>query len=63
METKSLEYLSEAIETLEDYLPLLEHQEKLNNVILSHCLDALNREVKSYKNDHLYGRHQLSANK
>ena len=56
METRSLEYLSEAIETLQDYLPLLEHQDRLNGVVLSHCVDALEREVKGYQKDYVYGR-------
>ena len=54
METKSIEYILNAIEDLRDYIPLLERQNEFNQVIVSHSVDALQQIFTQYKHEIYY---------
>tara|TARA_R110002012_G_scaffold52863_1_gene135766 strand:- start:813 stop:986 length:174 start_codon:yes stop_codon:yes gene_type:complete len=57
MELQALKYLEEAIEEIDDYLPLLERQDLLNQTTTSHCLQHLSKMIADYKKDHMRGLH------
>jgi len=58
MENKTIGFILEAIEDLEDYIPLLKNQDAYNKVIVSHSVDALRQIFTTYKEHHFYGLHQ-----
>ena len=48
MDFHSKRFILAAIEELEDYLPMLENQENLNQTLLSHCMAGLKNQMESY---------------
>ena len=41
-------FILEAIEELEDYIPMLENQQNLNQTLLSHCVAGLKNQMENY---------------
>ncbi len=55
MESKVIDYLLQAIEELEDYSPLLERQDCLNQTVVTHSIAALRQTFTTYKQNYDYG--------
>lgn len=51
MEFYTVQYIQQAIEELEDYLPLLKHQDRLNKTLVSHSINALKQTITNYENN------------
>ena len=49
MEFKTLEYLALAIEDIEDYIPLLPKQDKINQLLVQHSILGLKQTLSNYK--------------
>lgn len=58
MEIQTIEYVLDAVEELEDYIPLLERQDAFNQTIVSHSVAALRQIFKKYKHEVYYGKQQ-----
>jgi hypothetical protein len=57
MEIQTIEYVLDAVEELEDYIPLLERQDAFNQTIVTHSVAALRQIFKQYKQEVYYGQH------
>ena len=55
METKSISYIIEAIEELEDYIPLLDRQQHLDHDSINKAVTDLRNIFTTYKKEHSYG--------
>ena len=57
MEIHTIEYVLDAVEELEDYIPLLERQEAFNQTIVTHSVAALRQIFNQYRKEIYYGKH------
>ena len=49
MELHTVQYIADAVEELETYLPLLERQQDINQTIVQHSVAALRATINTYK--------------
>ena len=51
MDWHTIGFIREAIQELEDYIPLLENQDAFNHTVISHSVQALKQTFTNYGNN------------